>query len=152
MASREIDGVAYEIEQFPTEVGLDVMARLVKLGGPALGAAVSLQQFDALAEASGSVEAMLLAFARGMDGKDLVGLCQVLAKYTRAEVAPGKVVPLAGVFGEHFKGRYGALLKWAAAAIEVNFFPLGFGPALEPILSGLAAARGGSAATPGASR
>jgi hypothetical protein len=49
----------------------------------------------------------------------LLQLCQILSPATKVQVGD-QSVSLDLAFEEHFKGNYGALLKWLSAAVELN--------------------------------
>lgn len=102
---KEIDGSVYTVTQLGAKVGKNLMFRL----GKALAAA------GADSTASG--------IASALREEDFEFVCDTFARMTTFHTleAPSKEPRLSDLFDDHFAGRYGALVKWLAFCIEVNF-------------------------------
>lgn len=105
--SHVIDGIAYDITQLDAMTGLDVMAILARVLGPAAGA-----------EDPGA------ALTKSLTGADLRSLCQTFAKVTMVQPSPNSPdarVPLAGILNDHFAGQYGRMMQWLKACVMCNY-------------------------------
>jgi hypothetical protein len=48
-------------------------------------------------------------------------LCEAFAKTTRVVTGTNQERVLGDIFDDHFAGKYGAMIKWVIACLEVNF-------------------------------
>lgn len=115
-----IDGFTYKVEKLGAKVGKRVLARMIRIVGPAIEAENTLEKL-----------------CSSLTDEHLDFLCDTLAAATRfsPEDNPKNVEwLLKDQFDDHFSGRYGAMMKWLKASVEtnyVNFFEeLGLTPAL----------------------
>lgn len=116
---RVIDGDTWTVQQFPATEGLRLMARLAKLlGGPLSAAMGALQGSDLLdAKVDGSLLGKAVAeLADRLDEDEVAGLAKRLLKDTR--VGGKEVLPQ---FETLFQGRYLTLFKVLGFVLEVNF-------------------------------
>ena len=120
--SREIEGVTYHVLPLPAGASLVVAARVLKMAAPAFSDVASLV---AAAEAVNSaLGALASGFMADLDPETVLYAAHAFAKVTSFEVGGAKL-PLVsdkgGLFDEHFRGRFTALLKWLAFAASVSF-------------------------------
>ena len=114
-----IDGTTYKIQKLGAKVGKRVLARMIRLVGPAI-------------EAENTLEKLCSA----LTDEQLDFFCDTFAAATRLspEDKPEVELRLTDVFDDHFAGRYGAMMKWLKASVETNyanfFDELGLTPAL----------------------
>ena len=113
---KQIGDHTFKISQLGSREGRRILVRLIKLLGPALGEIV---------ESRGNIEqaigAGLSDLARNITNDDLTDLCQTFGNSTEV-IIEGKPVRLSIDFQEiFFAGRYGAMMKWLKACLEVNF-------------------------------
>jgi len=104
--TKDISGVTYHIQQLGARQGRSIMTRLIRVVGPALGETEDLdltKLFEALKE------------------EDVEALCEAFAKTTRVVTGTNKERVLGDIFDDHFAGKYGAMIKWVIACLEVNF-------------------------------
>jgi hypothetical protein len=104
--THQIDGVTYDITQLEGMLGIEVLGRLVKVFGSAFAA-----------------DDPLGSFTRNLSTDDIKYLCTVFAKTTlhSTEANPDARVQLKDSIGFHFAGKYGRMLKWLWACIDVNY-------------------------------
>lgn len=104
--SKSIDGFEYQIQQLGAKQGKTVMARMLRVFAPA-------------AEASDPIAKL----AAALTDAELDFLCDTFAKVTQFSAAdkPQAVLRLSDFFDDHFAGRYGAMVKWLWACVEVNY-------------------------------
>ena|ERR1700682_1471034 len=124
--NKPIDGFEYQIQQLGAKQGKTVMARMLRIFAPA-------------AEASDPVARM----AAALTDAELDFLCDTFAKSTQFSAAakPEAVLRLSDFFDDHFAGRYGAMVKWLWACVEVNYgtflADVGIGPdTIQNLMSG----------------
>jgi hypothetical protein len=114
-----IDGFTYKVEKLGAKIGKRVLARMIRLVGPAI-------------EAENTLDKLCTAFS----DEQLDFFCDTFAAATRfsAEDKPEIEFLLKDKFDEHFAGRYGAMMQWLKASVETNyanfFDELGLTPAL----------------------
>lgn len=115
--TKDIGGCTYAVAPLPTAEGLRLMARLVKVLGPAASAAAKP------GDVFGQIGAALGELGSRLDGDDLVAITQALAKHTMV-TEDGKARDLSKILDVHFQGRFDDLFAWVQFALEVNFGPL----------------------------
>jgi hypothetical protein len=119
-----IDGHTYRVTMLPVSKGRRLLAELFKVAGPALGDLAS-----AAAGAKGvsevkveSLAGALRQLADRLEPAFLDRLCEELAASTQLVLDGGaRAVPLKQEMEFHFAGRYGAMFKWIAFALKVNY-------------------------------
>ena len=117
--SHEIDGCQFKIQQLGAKQGKTVLARLLRLVGPA-------------AESDTPIDRLMAA----LTDAEVDFLCDVFSKTTRvcATNANGQAteLPLEGIFDDHFAGRYDLMMKWLWACLNANFASFIRGLGLDP--------------------
>jgi hypothetical protein len=99
-----ISGVEYQITQLGAKQGRAVLARLLKILGPA-------------AEATNPV----VELSKTVTEDELEFLCSTFAKVTQFSPESGKLFLLADQFDLHFAGKYGEMFQWLWACLEANY-------------------------------
>ena len=123
--TREIRGFSYVVMQLGAGKGREVMLRLAKVTGPAIGAILAavpggkLQNIlDADVTALGPAVGKIF---ESLSAQDLAFFCQTFGETTLVYLEENKHPRVIDVFDEHFAGNYLAMLQWLAFAVEVNF-------------------------------
>lgn len=101
-----INGFIYKIEKLGAKKGRALMASLVRTLGPA---------FDG--------DDRIAKLCASLSDAQLEMVCDTLAEKTRfsPEANPSAEFFLKSEFDRHFSGRYGSMLLWLKACLEVNF-------------------------------
>ena len=118
---KTIDGDTYTIHQLGAGEGRKMLVRLTKVLGPSLGrlAEVQGEKDPNLSEA---IATAIYELSSHLTEADLDWACEVFGKRTELELEGGKIQVLDLELQElHFAGRFGSMLKWLGACLEVNF-------------------------------
>lgn len=119
---RVIGETTYELKPLATSTMLKLMAKLVKILGPA--AALLDNPAQVL---GGGVGRILVEISERLDDAEVISVCMTLAEHTQV-IDGDRKLPLAGAKGAqwetHFAGDPVELLRWLGTALEVNFGPL----------------------------
>lgn len=101
-----IDSYVYTVQQLGAKQGRIVLARMLRVIGPA-------------AEAQDSVAKL----AASLTDDEVNYLCDTFSKATQVSKSEdlSRSVALSDVFDDHFAGRYGAMVKWLWAALDTNY-------------------------------
>ena len=99
-----INGTNYTIQMLGAKVGKSLLARMLRMFGPAIEA-----------------EDTMTRLCAALTDTDLDFLCDTFAATTMVELGPDRLVPLKGVFEDHFAGKYGDMVKWLWASVETNY-------------------------------
>ena len=116
--SKAIGEHSYEVLPLPAGMSLKVLARVLKMVGPAFSDVASLS------EAASAVGTVLAGGLAELDEETVAFVCSELAKVTTV-VDGDKKLQLSRVFDEHFRGRIVDLFAWLRFAAEVTYGPLG---------------------------
>jgi hypothetical protein len=115
---REIEGHTYHLHQLGAKQGRQMLVRLTKVLGPSLGRLAELDQ-ERLSE---GVAGAIYELSDHLTEADLDWVCETFGKRTDLELEGGKTILLDLEAQElHFAGRYGAMVRWLGACLEVNF-------------------------------
>lgn len=124
--STTIDGDRYEMTLLGATQGYRLFHRLFQMFGPSLGklldAASSAGNIQDVDLASEGVVDLFRALTTDVREQDLDYLIESLKKQTH--VSPGdteKTVPMTGVFELHFSGKMGAMFRWLAWGLKVQY-------------------------------
>lgn len=135
--TKSIGGKNYEVYELGAKKGRQVLTRLLRLLGPALGG---------MSEGKGDAEARIASalgkLVESLTDADTDYFCDTFAAVTNVEME-GRMPLLSDVFDLHFKADYLNMFKWLAFCFEVNFgsFLAGLGgPGGLAALAGKAAA------------
>ncbi|HWJ97515.1 MAG TPA: hypothetical protein VNQ33_05105, partial [Acidimicrobiales bacterium] len=115
-----IDGHSYTVRMLPARRATRMLAKLSSMIGPALGTLAEGGKLSDLADAkvNGKLfsRAAVALFAH-VDEDAVDAILMELADVTTVE--PGGL--LKPIYDVHFMGRQGALMKWAAFALRVQY-------------------------------
>jgi hypothetical protein len=119
LEKKRIGRFEYEVKQLGAIAGRDLLVRLAKTLGPALG--MVLNGKASLAHAG----AALAVAAEHLDPAELEHFCDVLGRSSSVYVQEGgksvvKTLDL-GFQELHFAGEYAEMFEWLGFALEVNF-------------------------------
>ena len=117
-SSKVIEGTTYHCRPLSARRSLAVMTRVLKMAAPGFGDVASLRQ------AAAAVGTLLAGLAENLDEDTLMAVCDAFAEESSVELVPGKRLPLAGQWDEHFRGDLVALFGWLRFCAEVTFGPL----------------------------
>jgi hypothetical protein len=115
--TKDINGRRYAVLPLAAGPGLKLFTKVGRLVGPAL------EKVTTLGQARTAIFAAFGMVLERLDENDLDQIARVLAKESKVQGEKG-MIPLDGVFDEHFRGDMGSLFLWLAFALEVNFGPL----------------------------
>lgn len=136
---KTIGGYLYRCVPLRGEDVLDVIVMVCRAVAPAaegadelVGSMLSGQPVNRAAFES-SIGGGLPAVLRNLRAEDVQDLRKRLARVTEVE-RDGRWMPLADIFGEHFKGAPAEILQWMLHAFTVSFplFSLASAPSPDP--------------------
>jgi len=113
--TKSIGGKNYEVYELGAKKGRQVLTRLLRHLGPAVGA---------MGDTKGDAEAKTLAglgkLVESLTEADVDYFCDTFAAVTSVEME-GRMPLLSDVFDLHFKADYLNMFKWLAFCLQVNF-------------------------------
>lgn len=122
---KEIDGTTYHLHTLGARDGRHMLVRLTKVLGPSVGRLAEStvdpkgQGGKGLAEA---VAGAIYELSEHLSEADLDWICEKFGNRTEIDQEGGKRHLLDLELQElHFAGRFGTMIKWLAACLEVNF-------------------------------
>jgi hypothetical protein len=128
----EVGGDTYKVTLLDPKVAGDLLADLMAIVMPALAplaSAAGTEKASPVAELLGhdevpsgndSIERAVAAFFARFDKRKQREIVEVLAKVSSV-VKDGKDIGLEQIFAIHFRGRLGAMYRWAWAALKVQY-------------------------------
>lgn len=123
-----LDGSTYEITQLPATQGLEVYAKLLKVLGPMLRAALSDSEIAAEAkqgETAGAGAKLATIIIRGFESLEpafTLELAQLFARHTKVQMTAGMIELSSGdIFDQHFAGRFAHMTRWMLAHLKLNY-------------------------------
>ena len=128
--AKEIDGQTYHLHQLGAKDGRHMLVRLTKVLGPSLGrlAEISLPEKGERLPPGGrkslgeAVAGALFELSATITEADLDWICQTFGGRTEVDLEGGKRILLDLEAQElHFAGRFGTMIRWLGACLEVNF-------------------------------
>lgn len=118
--TKAIDGHSYTVRKLPARKGTRMLAKIARMVGPSLGTLAEGGKLSDLMDAkldgklfSRAISALFLH----VDEDAVEAILMDLADVTTVE--PGGV--LKPIYDVHFMGRQGALMRWAAFALEAQY-------------------------------
>lgn len=115
---KTIEGHSYRLHQLGAKDGRHMLVRLTKVLGPSLGRLADADR----SRLSESIAQAIYELSVHMTEEDLDWVCETFGKRTELELEGGALKVLDLELQElHFAGRYGAMVKWLGACLEVNF-------------------------------
>jgi hypothetical protein len=108
--TQEIDQTKYLITQLGAKQGKTVLARLLRIIGPAIEANDNEQ---------------IGKLMSGLTDAEIDFMCDTFARVTRVATTNAKgqdvEMVLSDIFDDHFAGKYDSMLKWLWACLNVNY-------------------------------
>lgn len=118
---RSCGALEYEVTPLPAGKALQVLRRLGKVAGPALGKLGSLDTKSIDLAAIGDALEQLFS---GLSDEDVAFINRTFAEQTTVCLEGGNQLPLSKAFDLHFQGHLDEWFEWVRLSLEVNFGPL----------------------------